>query len=168
MLLNFTPPDRARFDSDETWGDAYWKARKAFIHAGHSERHDDYCAASDGEKRYAFQIQQMYEGSGDYLSGNSSHELPWFDDVDKAIAYLEQAPFPGSVQRTAAGLKGEPTWLTAGVAYTKWAGEQDYWKARNLTPGLHHWHPELGQTGPGTVPCTLCDVARADAPHTER
>lgn len=161
MLKTFTPPDRKDFDSDAAWGDAYWKANQAFIAAGYSERHEDYCAASDDQGiNYAFRVQQMYETHGSSFGSTSSDGLPWFDTADKAIAYLETASFPGSVQRAVANATGEPTWITAGIAYTKWAGERDYWKARNLMPGLRHWHPDLGQLGPEPVPCTRCDVGR--------
>lgn len=158
MTLAFVEPPFEEFENPTEWADAYWKARFAFIAAGHSERHETYCASVDPENgtRYVFRVQQMHKSSGSSLGSTTGLDLPVFDEVGPAIAYLEAASFPGNIQRCVRKEDGSASWMTAGVAYSKWAGDEDYWSARNKMPDLSHWHPDLGQTGPGVVPCAYC------------
>ena len=136
----------------EAYGNKFWADRQAFIAAGKSERFESYCVNVDpkDETKYVFKPQQFYNSSSSCIG------FPTFDNADDAIAYLEAAPFPGNVQRYVAKEDGTHSWLTAGIAYQKHAGERDYWKARNLMKDQNHFHPDLGQTGPEGTPCPYC------------
>jgi hypothetical protein len=135
-------------EGSDAYGNAYWKARWDFIHAGHSERFEEHCLAEEDGTTYEFQVEQRTQ------SGTTASDLPVYDDVDQAIAYLEAAPFAGMVQRYVKGAN----WLTAGIAYEKHRGIKDLWLARNEMPDMPHWHGER-QCDSGRyffVRCELC------------